>query len=163
MTNPQAGQGLASRLEALVSYPHARSRSRGRKKCADLSCTCGSSGAKGCEQNSAILVGKEEVEEEKDGESVSQKVENDTDPEEEEEEESLNDKEAKKLDAEENNNEEDLGNILVAKEMISFHPSMEDLVELISESGVMEEKELAAQLHFVVSYFIRVTSKQAKK
>ena len=76
--------------------------------------------------------------EEKDGESVSQKAENDTDAEEEEEEEeSLNDKEAKKLDAEENNNEEDLGNILVAKEMISFHPSMEDLVELISESGVI--------------------------
>ena len=93
-----------------------------------MSCTCGSSGAKGCEQNSAILVGKEEVEEEK--------AENDTDAE-EEEEESLNDKEAKKLDAEENNNEEDLGNILVAKEMISFHPSMEDLVELISESGVI--------------------------
>ena len=79
------------------------------------------------------------MEEEKDGESVSQKAENDTDAEEEEEEEeeSLNDKEAKKLDAEENNNEEDLGNILVAKEMISFHPSMEDLVELISESGVI--------------------------
>ena len=76
------------------------------------------------------------MEEEKDGESVSQKAENDTDAE-EEEEESLNDKEAKKLDAEENNNEEDLGNILVAKEMISFHPSMEDLVELISESGVI--------------------------
>ena len=98
-----------------------------------MSCTCGSTGTKGCEQNSAILVGKEE--EEKDGESVSQKAENDTDA--EEEEESLNDKEAKKLDAEENNNEEDLGNILVAKEMISFHPSMEDLVELISESGVI--------------------------
>ena len=74
--------------------------------------------------------------EEKDGESVSQKAENDTDPE-EEEEESLNDREEKKVDAEENNNEEDLGNILVAKEMISFHPSMEDLVELISESGVI--------------------------
>ena len=101
-----------------------------------MSCTCGSTGTKGCEQNSAILVGKEDEEEEKDGECVSQKAENDTDAE-EEEEESLNDKEAKKLDAEENNNEEDLGNILVAKEMISFHPSMEDLVELISESGVI--------------------------
>ena len=43
------------------------------------------------------------------------------------------------------------------------HPSMEDLVEMIEESGVMEDKELAAQLHFVVSYFIRVTSKQMKK
>jgi len=159
MTNPQAGQGLASRLEALVSYPHARSRSRGRKKCADLSCTCATTcatgGTTGCDQNSAILVEKEEEVEEKDGESVSQKTENDTDT----EEDSLNHKE------EDNNNEEGgggegLGNNLVPKEMMSFHPSMEDLVELISESGVMEEKELAAQLHFVVSYFIRVTSKQ---
>ena len=69
--------------------------------------------------------------EEKDGESVSQKTENDTDT----EEESLNHKE------EDNNNEEGgggegLGNNLVPKEMMSFHPSMEDLVELISESGV---------------------------
>ena len=52
---------------------------------------------------------------------------------------------------------------MLPKEMMVFHPSMEDLVELIEESGVMEEKELAAQLHFVVSYFIRVTSKQTKK
>merc|ERR1711951_36281 len=107
MTNPQAGQGLASRLEALVSYPHARSRSRGRKKCADLSCTCATScvtagGTTGCDQNSAILVEKEEEVEEKDGESVSQKTENDTDT----EEESLNHKEE---DAEENNNNNEEG------------------------------------------------------
>ena len=112
-----------------------RSRSRGRKKCADLSCTCATScatgGTTGCDQNSAILVEKEEEVEEKDGESVSQKTENDTDT----EEDSLNHKE------EDNNNEEGgggegLGNNLVPKEMMSFHPSMEDLVELISESGV---------------------------
>ena len=126
-----------------------RSRSRGRKKCVDLSsCTCGSSGGgtKGCEQKSTILVGKEEeVEEEKGGESVSEKAENDTDveEEEEEEEESVNDKEDKEVDAEENNNDEEgLGNNLVPKEMMSFHPTMEDLVELISDSGVMLNQHL---------------------
>ena len=191
----QAGLGLASRLEALVSYPHHarctlliqycrnifqllhlqrahdffRSRSRGRRKCADLSCTCGGvgggggggggacgGGKQGCEQgkgeNCAIVVKKEE----EGGEDAD-----DT----KDEEESLNDN---SKEEEENNNAEDQGegseiSDLLPKEMMVFHPSMEDLVELIEESKVMEEKELAAQLHFVVSYFIRVTSKQTKK
>jgi len=170
MTNPQAGQGLASRLEALVSYPHARSRSRGRKRCPDLSCTC--VGTKGCEQQ----LGREEdcgrggekdggeVKEEEDSENSPEATENtgDTD----------NEGEVSKEVAEKNNNEEDkseeeevvVGSNLMPKEMMmSFQPSMEDLVEMIEESGVMEDKELAAQLHFVVSYFIRVTSKQMKK
>ena len=146
-----------------------RSRSRGRRKCADLSCTCsgvgggggGGGGAcgggkEGCEQgkgeNCAIVVEKEE----EGGEDAD-----DT----KDEEESLIDN---SKEEEENNNAEEQGegseiSDLLPKEMMVFHPSMEDLVELIEESKVMEEKELAAQLHFVVSYFIRVTSKQTKK
>ena len=84
------------------------------------------------------------MKEEKDGESVSQKIDNDTDN---EEDESLNKEEEESLNEQEENGEEEnnnggdgedlLGRNLVAKEMMSFHPSMEDLVELISESGVM--------------------------
>ena len=126
-------------------------------------------GTKGCEQQG--LGGGEdcgrgggkdggEVEEEENSENYPEATENtgDTD----------NEEEGSK---EENNNEEDkseeeevVGSNLMPKEMMmSFQPSMEDLVEMIEESGVMEDKELAAQLHFVVSYFIRVTSKQMKK
>ena len=81
------------------------------------------------------------MEEEKDGESVSQKTENDSDD--GEEESSLNEIEGE--EKVENNNgvdgEDLLGSNLVAKEMMSFHPSMDDLVELISESGVMLKME----------------------
>ena len=148
--------------------PSQRSRSRGRKRCPDLSCTC--VGTKGCEQ---LELGREEdcgtISGEKDGgqvedsENSPEATENtgDTD----------NEEEVSKEVAEENNNEEDKGeeelavgsNLMPKEMMMSFHPSMEDLVEMIEESGVMEDKELAAQLHFVVSYFIRVTSKQMKK
>ena len=80
------------------------------------------------------------MEEEKDGESVSQKTENES---EDEEESSLNEKdeEEKVENGGENNNgvdgEDLLGSNFLAKEMMSFHPSMDDLVELISESGVI--------------------------
>ena len=81
------------------------------------------------------------MEEEKDGESVSQKTENDSDDGEEESSLNEKDEEEKVENGEENNNgvegEDLLGSNLVAKEMMSFHPSMDDLVELISESGVM--------------------------
>ena len=151
--------------------PSQRSRSRGRKRCPDLSCTC--VGTKGCEQQGlgrgedcGIIGGEKDggqVEEEENSENSPDATENtgDTD----------NEEEVSKEVAEENNNEEDKGeeelavgsNLMPKEMMMSFHPSMEDLVEMIEESGVMEDKELAAQLHFVVSYFIRVTSKQMKK
>ena len=150
--------------------PSQRSRSRGRKRCPDLSCTC--VGTKGCEPElgrggeSGIIGGEKDggqVEEEENSENSPEATENTG--------ETDNDEEGSQEIAEENNNEEDkgeeeavLGSNLMPKEMMmSFHPSMEDLVEMIEESGVMEDKELAAQLHFVVSYFIRVTSKQMKK
>ena len=130
-------------------------------------------GTKGCEQQglgrggeSGIIGGGKDggqVEEEENSENSPEATENtgDTD----------NEEEGSKEIAEENNNEEDKGeeevavgsNLMPKEMMMSFHPSMEDLVEMIEESGVMEDKELAAQLHFVVSYFIRVTSKQMKK
>ena len=129
-------------------------------------------GTKGCEQqelgrgeDGGRGGGKDvgEVEEEENSENYPEATENtgDTD----------NEEGVGKEVAEENNNEEDkseeeevVGSNLMPKEMMmSFQPSMEDLVEMIEESGVMEDKELAAQLHFVVSYFIRVTSKQTKK
>ena len=130
-------------------------------------------GTKGCEQQELgrgedcgiIGGGKDggQVEEEENSENSPEATENtgDTD----------NEEEVSKEVAEENNNDEDKGeeelavgsNLMPKEMMMSFQPSMEDLVEMIEESGVMEDKELAAQLHFVVSYFIRVTSKQMKK
>ena len=142
MSNPQAGRGLASRLEALVSYPRASSRRRERSRRREEPPGEGSPSSPSSPSSPGTPGGCPE-ECQCPGEAVCP---------------ATGGEEVRAMeDSTLTSSVEDVVGMEELKDD-NFHPSLEELVGMIEESGVLRDREAAAQLHFVISYFLRVTA-----